>query len=121
MKIILVGPGILEIPPRGWGAIEILIADQAEMLKRSGYDVHIVNERNKQKAIEQINIENGDVVHLHYDEHIDWVKEIKCKKIFIKEIKWLRKQRKVEKIVNLTFINKPLQLILQLILTLKVQ
>ena len=83
MKIILVGPGILEIPPRGWGAIEILIADQAEMLKRSGYDVHIVNERNKQKAIEQINIENGDVVHLHYDEHIDWVKEIKCKKIFI--------------------------------------
>ena len=49
MKIILVGPGLLPIPPQGWGAIEILIADQSEMLKRLGYKVSIVNETNKRK------------------------------------------------------------------------
>mgnify|MGYP001253161801 CR=1 FL=1 len=83
MKIILIGPGILPIPPKGWGAIEILIADQAEMLKKLGYDVYIVNDANKEKAIDRINIIQGDIVHLHYDEHIDWVKEIDCKRIYI--------------------------------------
>ncbi len=83
MKIILVGPGLLPIPPQGWGAIEILIADQSEMLKRLGYKVSIVNETNKRKAIDKINYLKGDIVHLHYDEHIDWVAEIDCPKIYI--------------------------------------
>ena len=83
MKIILVGPGILPIPPKGWGAIEILIADQAEMLKRLGYQVCIVNESNKKKAIDKINSLKGDIVHFHYDEHIDWVKEIHCNRRYI--------------------------------------
>ena len=83
MKIILVGPGILPIPPIGWGAIEILIADQAEMLKRLGYQVCIVNESNKKKAIDKIDSLKGDIVHFHYDEHIDWVKEINCNRIYI--------------------------------------
>ena len=28
MKIAIVGPGIMPIPPTGWGAVEILIWDQ---------------------------------------------------------------------------------------------
>ena len=28
MKVAIVGPGIMPIPPTGWGAVEILIWDQ---------------------------------------------------------------------------------------------
>ena len=27
MKIVLIGPGIMPIPPTGWGAVEILVWD----------------------------------------------------------------------------------------------
>ena len=83
MKIVLVGPGILPIPPKGWGAIEILIADQAEMLRRYGFEVEIINEAIKHICIAKINSLKADAVHFHYDEHIDWIKEITCPQIYI--------------------------------------
>ena len=33
MKITLIGPGIMEIPPKGWGAVEILIWDTKNALE----------------------------------------------------------------------------------------
>ena len=35
MRITLIGPGILKIPPKGWGAVEILINDHATKLKEA--------------------------------------------------------------------------------------
>jgi hypothetical protein len=43
MKICLIGPGIMSIPPPGWGAVEILIWDYYQALTRLGHEVQIVN------------------------------------------------------------------------------
>ena len=37
MKITLIGPGIMEIPPKGWGAVEILICDTKNALEELGH------------------------------------------------------------------------------------
>ena len=36
MKITLVGPGIMPIPPKGWGAVEILVWDTKNALETLG-------------------------------------------------------------------------------------
>lgn len=73
MRIVLVGPGIMPIPPSGWGAVELLIWDHYNALKQLGHDVHIVNTPNRSEIIQQVNALNADVAHLHYDEHWDVV------------------------------------------------
>lgn len=70
MKITLVGPGIMPIPPVGWGAVEILIWDTKNALERLGHKVQIVNTRNLNQIIEEINSFRPDFVHIHYDEFI---------------------------------------------------
>jgi hypothetical protein len=82
MRITLVGPGLMPIPPKGWGAVEILIADQAAMLEAAGHQVTIVNERERSKAVAQINASQPDVVHLHYDNYIGWVSQMDCERVF---------------------------------------
>lgn len=37
MKITLVGPGIMPIPPTGWGAVEILVWDTKNALEDLGH------------------------------------------------------------------------------------
>jgi hypothetical protein len=72
----------MPIPPKGWGAVEILIADQAAMLEAAGHDVTIVNERERSRALAQINASQPDMVHLHYDDYIGWVPQINCQQVF---------------------------------------
>lgn len=70
MKISLVGPGIMPIPPTGWGAVEILIWDTRNALKKLGHEVQIVNTRDPNQIINEINAFRPDFVHVHYDEFI---------------------------------------------------
>ena len=42
MNIALVGPGIMEIPPKGWGAVESLIWDYATELGELGHEGTII-------------------------------------------------------------------------------
>jgi hypothetical protein len=67
MKIALVGPGIMEIPPPRWGAVEMVIWDCATILRNAGHSVSIINTPNTQKIIDEINNDTFDIVHLHYD------------------------------------------------------
>jgi hypothetical protein len=80
MKIALIGPGIMSIPPTGWGAVELLIWDYAILLREKGHQVDILNEIRSspadqsapytpycQRLIEKINDGDYDFVHLHYD------------------------------------------------------
>ena len=55
MKITLVGPGIMPIPPTGWGAVEILIWDSKNALEALGHTVQIINTKNGREIIHQIN------------------------------------------------------------------
>lgn len=96
MKIALIGPGIMPIPPSGWGAVEILIWDYYKELTDLGHAVDIINHiRNNgadqshpytkycRELISKVNQVDYDFVHLHYDclHHI--LPFLTCKKIAI--------------------------------------
>ena len=70
MKITLVGPGIMPIPPVGWGAVEILVWDTKNALEELGHEVQIVNTKDPNQIINEINNFRPDFVHVHYDEFI---------------------------------------------------
>ncbi len=95
MKIGLIGPGIMTIPPPDWGAVEILIWDYYNSLKLS-HDVIIINKiRNNHREqllenspyclelIKEINSHNFDFVHIHYDILFHITNKLNCKKIGI--------------------------------------
>lgn len=45
-QILLVGPGEEEVPPNGWGAVERIIAEQADWMRRKSISVDVLNSRN---------------------------------------------------------------------------
>lgn len=69
MRIAIIGPGLMPIPPKGWGAVESLIWDYNVVLKEMGHEVKIVNERNLNNIIKKTNQFNPDVIHIQYDNH----------------------------------------------------
>ena len=69
MKICIVGPGIMPIPPTGWGAVEIIIWDYKQILEKLGHEVIIVNTRDPREIINTCNSHSPDVIHVQYDEH----------------------------------------------------
>jgi len=79
MKISIIGPGIMPIPPKGWGAVESLIWDYNIELKNLGHDVQIVNTQNRQDIVNQVNSFNPDFVHLQYDDLADVLPHIHCR------------------------------------------
>ena len=70
MKISLIGPGIMPIPPIGWGAVEILVWDTKLALEKLGHEVQIINTKDARQIINEINAFRPDFVHVHYDEFI---------------------------------------------------
>lgn len=78
MKILFIAPGVMPIPPNGWGAVEMLIWDYITILKKNGYDVDFINTNNQQDIINKAN-SNYDIVHLHYDVYIDILDKINSK------------------------------------------
>lgn len=75
MKISIIGPGIMPIPPTGWGAVEILIWDYYQELTKLGHEVQIVNGGD---IASQVNSFNPDFVHLQYDDHYRHLSNITC-------------------------------------------
>lgn len=76
LNIIIVGPGIMPIPPKGWGACEILIWDISVQLKNLGHKVTILNTRNMSEVIDTIKNEKPDFVHIQYDDYAHIASEI---------------------------------------------
>ena len=70
MKISIIGPGLMSIPPKGWGAVETLIWDMRNALTILGHEVDIINLRDPKAIIRRVNEFRPDFVHIHYD---DWV------------------------------------------------
>ena len=71
MKIAIVGPGIMPIPPTGWGAVEILIWDSKVALEKLGHEVKIINTQSPAEIIKRINEIRPDFVHIQYDDFIE--------------------------------------------------
>jgi len=70
MKISLIGPGIMPIPPTGWAAVEILIWDTIQSLEALGHEVQIINTKDFRQIVNEVNSFRPDFVHIHYDEFI---------------------------------------------------
>jgi len=79
----LIGPGIMSIPPNCWGAVETLIWDYSIFLKDLGHIVDIVNTQNYEEIVQTVNNGNYDVAHLHYDVFVDIIPYLKAKIICI--------------------------------------
>jgi len=79
MKISIIGPGIMPIPPVGWGAVKSLIWDYYEELTLLGHEVQIVNTQNLQEIVNTVNGFNPDFVHLQYDDLHHVLRHINCK------------------------------------------
>ena len=71
MKISIIGPGIMPIPPTGLGAVEILIWDSKQALEELGHEVQIINTKDVYQIVENINEFEPDFVHIQYDEFIE--------------------------------------------------
>jgi len=69
LHIAIIGPGIMSIPPTGWGAIEILIWDYAKNLEKLGHKISIINTPDANDIIKQVQDLNPDVVHVQYEDH----------------------------------------------------
>lgn len=58
MKIAQINPGLLPIPPNGWGAVEKIIWEYTQVLRKSGHEVDI-------KYLNEIRTGEYDIVHVH--------------------------------------------------------
>ena len=76
MNIAFIGPGIMPIPPDGWGAVEMMIWDYATVLGELGHTGTIINTPDRSEIIEELKEEEFDIVHLHYDVFHDIIPEI---------------------------------------------
>lgn len=96
MKIALIAPGIMEIPAKGWGAVELLIWDYYLELTRRGHEVDIINKIRLngaeqgdiqslycQDLIHTINSKPYDFVHIHFDVLYHIMPYLRCQKVAI--------------------------------------
>lgn len=79
LRIALIGPGIMSIPPTGWGAVEQIIWDKAVLLRQLGHTVEIINTRNQEEIVQTVNNGNFDIVHLHYDVYWNVIPKLTAK------------------------------------------
>ena len=67
MNIALIGPGIMPIPPNGWGAVESLIWDYSIELEKLGHSITIINTPYWNEILNILRSGKYDFAHLHYD------------------------------------------------------
>ena len=94
MKISIVGPGIMPIPPTGWGAVEILIWDQKLALEELGHEVQIVNTASGIEILQQINSFRPDFVHVQYDDFVELCPYIQYPNAITSHFGYLEQPRK---------------------------
>lgn len=76
MNIAFIGPGIMPIPPSGWGAVEMMIWDYATIMGDLGHTGVIINTPDRQEILHELKQDNFDIVHLHYDVFHDIIPDI---------------------------------------------
>jgi hypothetical protein len=101
MKISIIGPGLMPIPPKGWGAVESLIWDMANALKDLGQEVQIINTTDGNKVLDAINEFNPDFVHINYDDFIVLYPHIKQPKAMTSHFGYLERPDMMNGYVNI--------------------
>jgi glycosyltransferase involved in cell wall biosynthesis len=83
LRFALVGPGIMPIPPPGWGAVEQLIWDYNLALTEKGHHVDIINTPNRDEIVAKVKEGKYDVVHIHYDVFAELAEQMDNKCILL--------------------------------------
>ena len=85
LKIALIGPGIMEIPPQKWGAVEMMIWDYTQIIKALGHRVEIINTPDRELIKFEVKHGRYDIVHLHYDVFSDIITDLVplCKRLIV--------------------------------------
>ncbi len=83
MKIALIGPGIMPIPPQGWGGVEHLIWNYYKEMTERGDEVVIINTKDMNEVVKTVNSGNFDAVHLHYDNYANVLPHLNCERKMI--------------------------------------
>lgn len=65
-KLLIVAPGNIPIPNNGWGAVEIIISETLDLYTAAGFDVWVLNSRNRKKWKEAKRI-NFPIILSHSD------------------------------------------------------
>lgn len=65
MRIALIGPGTLAIPPSGWGAVERVIWNLHQQSGGAGFETIVVNSREAAEIGARCTAFRPDVLHLH--------------------------------------------------------
>lgn len=81
MRICFIAAGEIEIPPKGWGALEGVVWDLSQELEKLGHEVFIVNERDSLETYKKVKSFNPDVIHLHYGNHYELMPQFNCRKM----------------------------------------
>lgn len=76
MNIAFIGPGIMPIPPNGWGAVEMMIWDYATIMGDLDHTGVIINTPDRGQIIEELKQDEFDIIHLHYDVFHDIIPNI---------------------------------------------
>ena len=101
MKISIIGPGLMPIPPKGWGAVESLIWDMANALKDLGQEVQIINTTDPNKVLASIKEFDPDFVHINYDDFIVLYPHIKQPKAMTSHFGYLERPDMMNGYVNI--------------------
>lgn len=71
MRVALIAPGLLPIPPVAWGAVELIVWQMKLGLERLGHDVDVYNSRMVEAVVERINEQAYDFVHCHTESFVE--------------------------------------------------
>jgi glycosyltransferase involved in cell wall biosynthesis len=84
LKLVLIAPGYTTLPPKGWGAVESVVWDYLQTLRRSWgglVSVNVVNTPNLDSIVMETNGLNADIVHIMFDDYIVVAPFLKCSQI----------------------------------------
>lgn len=68
LKMCFICAGDIQVPPPGWGAVEILVWEYYKNLKELGVDVRIYNSKDLNWVISEIKKEKYDFIHLQHED-----------------------------------------------------
>lgn len=83
MKLAFICAGDIQIPPPSWGAVEILVWDYYNNLKKMGVDVHIYNTKNLNWIKSEIKSKKFDFIHLQHEDLLPYLEDLKSEKFAV--------------------------------------
>ena len=87
MHFIIIGSGMMSIPPRSWGGVENVCDNYRNNLLELGHTVDIVNTRDMNQIIAITNALTqrahpySTFVHIHYDDYAQVADHLQCKNV----------------------------------------